>query len=376
MGVLVGVTRTAMERKELLEKAIHNERDELYGILQRMKDGVIIIGADYKIVYLNPAMISEFGRGIGLPCYEYLNGLTHPCGDGCHLRSILIGRTERWEYDCQDGRTFEIVGSPFVDSADIVSALAIFRNITQRKQMETELRNLNELKSDLLSNVSHELRSPLTSIKGIISSLLQKEIKWDDDTRNMLLSGISEETDRLSSLVTNLLNMSKLEAGAWQPELEACHLENIINDTVEYRKWVGQNHRFLLDIKCSLPEMRIDSNQIKQVLHNLLENAEAYSPEGSNICITVSREGEEVKVEIKDEGEGISDQDTQVIFEKFHRGSQKRLKPGGVGLGLSICKSIVEAHGGRIGVKSELRQGSNFYFFLPLRDNREGRNSE
>ena len=110
------------------------------------------------------------------------------------------------------------------------------RNISQRKQVELELIELNQLKSELLSNVSHELRSPLTSIKGIIISLLQKDIEWDDETREMLLTGISEETDRLASLVTNLLNMSKLEAGVWKPEKERCHIADIVNETLGQQK--------------------------------------------------------------------------------------------------------------------------------------------
>ena len=367
MGFLVAKTRNANERKEKLEKTIHTERDILYGILQRMKDGVIIVGPDYKVNYLNPAMISEFGNGMGMYCYGYLHGLASPCEGPCRIKGVLGGKTERWEYTYSDGRTYEIIASPFVDNADIVSELAIFRNITQRKQLEMELRNLNELKSDLLSNVSHELRSPLTSIKGIISSLLQKDIHWDEETKQMLLSGISEETDRLSSLVTNLLNMSKLEAGAWQPDLEACHIENVITDTVEHQKWISKSHSFVLNMNCTLPEVYMDSNQIKQVINNLLENAQAYSPEGSIITVTVSQKDNEIIVEVSDEGEGITESDKNIIFEMFHRGSQCRLKPGGVGLGLSICKSIIEAHDGRIGVKSEIGRGSIFYFSLPVK---------
>ena len=167
--------------------------------------------------------------------------------------------------------------------------LATFRNVTQRKQLELELIKLDKLKSDLLSNVSHELRSPLTSVKGIISSLLQEDIQWDDETRKMLLIGISEETDRLASLVTNLLNMSKLEAGVWRPEKDRCNLSEMIAETVERQKWVYKKHVFEAELETDLPEVIADSNQIKQVLLNLLENAAAYSDEGTKITVRARR---------------------------------------------------------------------------------------
>ena len=132
---------------------------------------------------------------------------------------------------------------------------------------------LNELKTDLLSNVSHELKSPLTSIKGIISSLLQKDVYWDENTEQILLEGISEETDRLSSLVNNLLNMSKLESGVWQPDREARHIADILNDVIDQQRWIYKNYIYDLSIATDLPEIMIDGNQIMQVLNNLLTNA-------------------------------------------------------------------------------------------------------
>jgi two-component system sensor histidine kinase KdpD len=251
--------------------------------------------------------------------------------------------------------------------------LATFRNVTQRKQLELELIKLDKLKSDLLSNVSHELRSPLTSVKGIISSLLQEDIQWDDETRKMLLIGISEETDRLASLVTNLLNMSKLEAGVWRPEKDRCNLLEMIAETVERQKWVYKKRVFEAELEPDLPEVTADSNQIKQVLLNLLENAAAYSDEGTKITVRARRTNGEVEASVSDQGEGIAPEELEKVFNKFYRGAQRRRRPGGTGLGLAICQSIIAAHGGRIWAESELGHGSTFYFTLPVSQDGETR---
>jgi len=363
---LIGKARNEAERRRHLEALVENERDELLGILQRMEDGVFIVGPDYKIRFMNPSMVREFGDGVGSYCYQHLHNFDDPCDQLCRLPQVINGATERWEYNLPDGRTYEVIASPFVDTNDEVCQLATFRNITQRKKVETELIELNRLKSEFLSNVSHDLRSPLTSIKGIISSLLQKDIELDDATSEMLLTGISEETDRLASLVTNLLNMSRLEAGAWEPEKERCYISDIINEVLERQKWIHKNHDFVTNVEPDLPEIYADYGQIRQVLINLLENAAAYSEEGTTITIGAKNVNNEVEVSVSDQGFGIPQEDLTKIFDKFYRGTQRRQKPGGTGLGLAICQAIILDHGGQIWVESESGKGSTFYFRLPV----------
>jgi len=349
-----------------LERVLRSERDRLVGMLNAMEEGVALIGLDRKIRFMNPSMVRQFGNGTGRYCYEHLHHFDEPCSDICKLPKVSQGATDRWEYTFADGRTYEVIGTPFADSDQGPCMLATFRNITQRKQLELELIKLDKLKSDLLSNVSHELRSPLTSVKGIISSLLQEDIQWDDETRKMLLIGISEETDRLASLVTNLLNMSKLEAGVWRPEKDRCNLLEMIAETVERQKWVYKKHVFEAELETDLPEVAADSNQIKQVLLNLLENAAAYSDEGTKITVRARRTDGEVEASVSDQGVGIAPEELEKVFNKFYRGAQRRRRPGGTGLGLAICQSIIAAHGGRIWAESELDHGSTFYFRLPV----------
>jgi signal transduction histidine kinase len=366
VATITGIASNEYERRNRLEALIKSERDKLLGILQRMEDGVFLVGPDYRIRFLNPSMVREFGEGIGSYCYEYLNSSSGLCDRICRLPDVISGKTERWEYSLLDDRTYEVIASPFTDSDGQICQLAIFRNITQHKKIERELIELNQLKSDLLSNVSHELRSPLTSIKGIVGSLLQKDINLDMVTREAFLTGISEETDRLSSLVTNLLNMSRLEAGVWKPEKERCYISDIINDVIERQIWVQKKHTFETNLEPELPEIYADYNQIRQVMINLIENASAYSDEGTRITVGARVVDGMVEVSVSDQGAGIPEEDLDKIFDKFFRGTQQRQQPGGTGLGLAVSQSIINAHSGRIWVESQVGHGSTFYFRLPV----------
>ena len=366
MGSLTGMVHNESDRRSHLEALVQSERDKLLGILHRMEDGVFIIGPDYRIRYMNPSMAREFGEGVGSYCYKLLHNFDDPCDQICGLPNVINGATERWEYNLPDGRTYEVIASPFVDSDGEVCQLATFRNITERKKVEVELTELNQLKSELLSNVSHELRSPLTSIKGIVSSLLQKDINLDAETSEMLLTGISEETDRLASLVTNLLNMSRLEANAWKPDKERCYITDLISEVLERQKWVQKKHTFETDFEPDLPEIYADYGQIRQVLINLLENAAAYSEEGTCITVRARTVDGMVEVGVYDQGAGIPQEDLGKVFDKFYRGSQDRQKPGGTGLGLAVCQSIILSHDGQIWAESKIGHGSTFYFRLPI----------
>jgi signal transduction histidine kinase len=374
-GTFVGVIRNEAERRSRLEALVRTERDRFLGILERMEEAVYIVGPDYKIRYTNPSMVREFGQGNGGTCYEFLCGFDEPCGAICRLPAIIAGGIERWEYNFPDGKTYEVTGSPFVDSDGETCQLAVFRDITQRKQVELELIELDNLKTELLSNVSHELRSPLASIKGIISSLLQKDISLDTETSDMLLKGVSEETDRLASLVTKLLDMSKLEAGVWNPEKRLCEISDIVDEAFERQRWIHKNHVFEIEMEPDLPEFHADCNQVRQVIVNLVENAAAYSKEGTKITVKAKAvDGNELEISVSDEGVGIPQEDLERIFDKFFRGSQDRRNPGGTGLGLAICQAIVQNHGGRIWAESEIGRGSTFRFTLPAaRNGKQGR---
>jgi two-component system sensor histidine kinase SaeS len=222
---------------------------------------------------------------------------------------------------------------------------------------------------ELIANVSHDLRTPLASIQSFVEAL-QDDLIEDPDTYKRYLSTIRLETQRLSGLINDLFDLSRREAGAESFEPGAYHLDDLIVETL-------QSH--LLQIKEKgievegvipehLPPVSIMPNEIKRVVSNLLHNALRHSPEGGKIVIrALMPEDGYVKVIVEDQGEGIAEEEQVRLFERFYRTDQSRSRAsGGSGLGLAITKSIVEIHGGEVGVSSKLGEGSLFWFTVPV----------
>jgi signal transduction histidine kinase len=365
-GLVLAIVCDKREQQSKLKIVATSERDRFLNILDGVGDGVCIIEPDYRLRFVNPAMIREFGEGIGSYCYKYLYGFDEPCKQYCRLPSVLRGENKTWEYTFPDSRTFEIIASPFRDIDGRICQLTTVKNITQYKRIELELLGLSKFKSEVLSNLSHELRSPLTSMKGVVGSLLQKDVEFDVDTHDMLLEGVLEETNRLERLVTNLLDMSKLEAGVWKPTMKRCSIFEFVNETVSRFSRSHREHIFEIEMEPDLPDIYADHGQIRQVLINLLDNASTYSEEGTRIRVEAKQVNEYIEFSMTDQGQGIPMKDADKIFSKFYRGNQKRKHNGGVGLGLAICQAIVTSHGGRIWANSAPGQGSVFYFTLPI----------
>jgi two-component system phosphate regulon sensor histidine kinase PhoR len=231
----------------------------------------------------------------------------------------------------------------------------------------TRERELDEMKSQLLSTVSHELRTPLASIKGFATTLLREDVEWDETSRHEFLSIIDKESDRLSELIGNLLDMSRIEAGTLRVEPEPTDLYPIIEETAAGFRMVTHDHQFHLQLPPSLPLAMADPRRTRQVLRNLVENAVKYSPEGGPITIRAKLTADSIQLSVTDQGIGIDSQQLKSIFDRFYQvDSASTRKVGGSGLGLSICKAIVEAHDGEIWVESQTGAGSTFHFTLPL----------
>jgi two-component system sensor histidine kinase KdpD len=245
-------------------------------------------------------------------------------------------------------------------------ALAIER--AQLAQAETRAQVLEEsdrLKSSLLSSVSHELRTPLATIKAGVSSLRTGEMDWDSESRAELLAAIEEETDHLNQLVSNLLNMSRIEAGALKPERRWNVLAEIVQEVVNRISKRSIQHDINIDVSEDLPLVPVDYIQMEQVFTNLISNGIKYSPANTIIQISAwPTQSQEILVQVKNQGPPVPEADLERIFDKFHRiTAADRIT--GSGLGLSICKGIIEAHDGRIWAEN-LPDGFAFNFSLPL----------
>lgn len=241
------------------------------------------------------------------------------------------------------------------------------------------LEESNRLKSSLLSSVSHELRTPLATIKASISSLRSSTVEWDSDVRDDLLALIEEETDHLNLLVSNLLNMSRLESGALILEESWNALSDIIHSAVKRSAIYASQHHIQINIAPNLPFVFVDYLLIEQVLINLVSNSLKYAPKGSTIQILTEKANDQtILVQVTNEGPQIAEEYLDRIFDKFFQlekppAIQKQnsvLGQGGTGLGLSICKGIIEAHGGRIWAENRPK-GIAFLFTLPVQSRQQ-----
>lgn len=227
------------------------------------------------------------------------------------------------------------------------------------------LEESDRFKSSLLSSVSHELRTPLATIKAAVTSLRSETVDWDTDARVDLLAAVEEETDHLNQLVGNLLNMSRIEAGALKPERGWNSPAEIVSTALERTRQQAEKHIMEVDVSPDLPLIPVDYFQIEQVFINLISNSVKYSPEGSSISIQAYLANERVlQVVVSNQGPHVAPENLERIFDKFYRVTASD-RVTGAGLGLSICKGIIKAHGGRIWAEN-LDRGFAFHFTLPL----------
>ncbi len=230
------------------------------------------------------------------------------------------------------------------------------------------LRELDRMKTELLSTVSHELRTPLGSIKGYATTLLTHGNKLRKDEQREFLEIIDSEADRLRELIENLLDLSRLEAGVLRIDRDAVHLAAIAQEVTRKVQLSTPNHEIRLDWPAPDPTVNADQKRIYQVIQNLITNAVKYSPNGGCITLSAVVDGRELVISVADEGLGLPAPELDRIFDRFHRvQSDVSRGIGGTGLGLAICKGLVEAHGGRIWAESAgVGRGSTFRFTLPL----------
>jgi two-component system, OmpR family, sensor histidine kinase KdpD len=229
------------------------------------------------------------------------------------------------------------------------------------------LQRTDELRAALLSSVSHDLRTPLASIKAAASSLLQEDVQWDEETKRSFARSIEREADRLNHLVSNLLDMSRIEDGAIKPEKEWYMLPELIQDVLGRLRPLLQGRVVNTQVPADLPPVELDYMQIDQVLTNLIENAVRYTPKESSIDVSAHCEGAQVVISVADRGPGIPPADLERVFDKFYRVLDGKLNtghPSGSGLGLAVSKGLVEAHGGRIW--AEPREGGGVVFSVAL----------
>jgi len=309
----------------------------------------------------------------------YRAGIEAPALDADQLKSI-IARGEPMKDDERNlsftplKMSVRIVGAIGVagdlsrqtlDAMGSLIAISVERaNAVETLTRSETTREGERLRSVILDSVTHEFRTPLTSIKASITSLMSNTGLSADDRRE-LMTVINEESDRLNRLVGEAAEVAQLESHEFQLDLQTCRVIDLVEAAVEGVKQVVGKH----PIEVRVPEdisARLDAERVKEVLVQLLENAAKYSPAESPIRITAEIRDTNLELSVADQGAGIDDMEQGLIFDKFYRGKNQRFRVQGTGMGLAIVKAIVDAHGGTIGVTSQLGCGSVFHIVLPM----------
>jgi two-component system sensor histidine kinase KdpD len=248
-------------------------------------------------------------------------------------------------------------------AAVAIERISLARGLDEARVLaETE-----RLRAALLTSISHDLRTPLASILGAVSSLRSFPERYSADERNDLLATLQEEAERLNRFVSNLLDMTRLESGAIELRLELIDVAEIVGAALQRAGNVLAGHHVEVELEPHLPMLRIDAVLFEQVLFNLLDNAAKYSPAGSRIDVRASRDGELIEIEVVDEGPGIPPADLERIFDKFYRVQAQDRRRAGTGLGLAICRGFVEALGGSIVARNRRdRSGAVLTIRMPV----------
>ena len=254
---------------------------------------------------------------------------------------------------------------------NLIAALVIIVVIVRRwfrslEEEQQQRRVVEQFRAELISLASHELRSPLTSISGYAHTLVREFGRLGEETQREFLQGIASEADRLSHIISDLLDMSQIEEGRLRLRRVGVRPQHLCEEAVRSASHPGLEYQLRLEVTPDLPEVLADRDRIRQALSNLLNNAIKFSPEGGEIIVGVRRTDDSVEFFVTDRGIGIPREEQRQLFTRFHRAANAYgPETPGAGLGLYITKGIVEAHGGRVGFQTELGRGSTFSFTLP-----------
>jgi two-component system phosphate regulon sensor histidine kinase PhoR len=326
-------------------------------ILEHIEDGVMILDDKNNILLINAAMRRSFGlwqddNVSGKPVFDVL---PHP-----DLKAILQSQKQgitplpHYEIEFDDGRVLTTQTAPVPG----IGIAITMQDITYLKQID-------RLKNEFINTVSHDLRSPLTSVLGYVELL--ERVGTINEQQREYIRRVHASVESITSLVNDLLELGRIESG-FDIKNEVVHLDGILRFSLETLGGMISDKR--LNLRLSLPEdippMRGNPIRLRQMLDNLLGNAIKYTPEGGDISIEMKAHSEQVILRLLDSGPGIPPSDQPHIFEKFYRAGNVPKGVGGSGLGLAIVKSIVDSHHGRIWVESLLGQGSTFTVVLPL----------
>ncbi len=352
VSTLADYAAIAIENARLYTSS-RTEREKLETILTQITDGVIVLDKESCLVLINQSARQAFNveeeQPLGKPVQQVVN---HP--DLIEILSQADNHPTRSEITLEDGRVLYTQTSPIPE----VGLVATMQDITRLKE-------LDRIKSEFVSTVSHDLRSPLTAILGYID--LMERVGPVNDKQKEFLHRIDTSVQNITTLINDLLDLGRIEAG-FDTRREFVPLATLIQHALEVMQEQASKKKLSLthQIEAGLPQVYGIPSQLRQMLSNLVNNAMKYTPAGGHIHIQAAGENGQVILRVEDNGQGIPINDQPHIFDKFYRASNVSIDIPGTGLGLAIVKSVVENHKGRIWLDSTPGQGSKFTVVLPL----------
>ena len=358
-------------------------------LIETMSEGALTLSAQGDILYGNPRFAelvrTPLEHVIGASLEQFVaprdrlkvEPLIAHNGRTCTRQKVSLMTTDGDAIPVQlSAQPVDLAGLQAIcvvvtDLTSVVAAEEALRRahdeLERRVEERTaELKHANEMRLRFLAMISHELRTPLTSIKGFASTLLAEDVTWDENTQRDFIRTINQEADKLTDMIGQILDLSSIEAGILRITPKPATLSDIMATTLPDLQMLAHAHGLQVDIPTDLPSMQVDHVRIAQVIINLVENAVKYSPPNSPITVSAQWASNAIQVSVIDRGPGISTEDQPYVFEAFRRGRDEQSRHSkGAGLGLAICKGLIEAHGGRIWIQEHEGPGTVIAFTLP-----------
>lgn len=359
-------------RNARLYAEVNQEKQRTDGMLDSAADGILILNPDHSIKRTNAAFARMFGLS-----QEKIHQMDHDSliqwAKPPHGITLETAEAGGWPLSAQAHLYVEgdlqrptgqsplpvgITYAPLIGiEGALINTIATVRDISRFRQAD-------ELKSEFISIVSHELKTPVALIKGYVSTLRRDDVKWDREVMDASLQVIEEEADRLTGLIENLLDASRLQAGGVELKRADIAMKKMATRLAERFQTQTDQHKIIVDFPEDLPVIMADESRLEQVIANLLSNAIKYSPAGE-IRVNGRSLANEIIICVTDEGPGIAPGDLPHIFDRFYRAPETSRKTKGAGLGLYLARAIIEAHGGRMWADPKAEKGARVCFSLP-----------
>lgn len=342
-------------------EVINQEKEQLSSILTSMADAVITFNQDRTILLSNPPaekLLQQWLMKRGMEKGDPLPS------EMVHMLEHVLDFEEEIEEELEmEGAYYAITFSPLYSGESIRGAVAVLHNMTEQHRLE-------KLREDFIANVSHELRTPIAMLQGYSEALLD-DVGTSEEERSEMTKIIYEESQRMGRLVTDLLNLARMESGHMRLYRQVVQLNSVIERMTLKFQPSAKEQGIELDFGSQLDDWaaaELDEDRIEQVMTNLIDNAIRHTPQGGNVKVRIEQYQGYAKISVNDTGVGIPDDDLPYVFERFYKADKARtLGKGGTGLGLAIASNIINAHDGKIYVESVVGKGTSFVFLLPLK---------